>query len=238
MGSKFKMTNEPTAEPTVEGGSAPFASLTRSSRRRWWQFGLRTTILVVAIAAVAMTVVNDRRRIPVLKDRIAALKPLARELSIDDPSQVAVVKLDELWYDENQWDVYLSPASAYRFCIATRAIDLDGMSPSSHATPLAGGRHLIAFERTQDDSKAWHLVVTFDGKPALKVDEPADWDWGVGWGDSGFPGVSRQLPLDRPVELFRRRFMVTTGDGSSTTPDGPCPGVLLWIEREPAAVPR
>ncbi len=228
-----------TIDPATEGDVSPIEVTRGSPRRtRWsWQFGLRTTILAVAVVALAVAVVNDRRQIPVLRSRIEALRPLARELSIDDPTQVAIVKLDELWYDENQWDVYLPPGSTYRLAIATRAIDATAMSPPTRTASLAAGRHLVAIEQSRDDSKQWHLVATVDGKPSLRVDEPSDWNEGTGSSGGGFFPVSRLIPVGQPVELFRRRFTVRAGNGSSSVPTTPCPGVLLWIEVETPSLP-
>ena len=77
--------------------------------RKPWQFGLRSIFLVTAAIAVWAAVFANNRENAMLESRIASLRPLARELVVDDPTQIAVVKLDELWYDENIWDVHCRP---------------------------------------------------------------------------------------------------------------------------------
>ena len=64
----------------------------------------------MAAIAVWMTCFLNRRQNARLEARIQALLPLVHELVIDDPAKIAVVKLEEYWYDENRWEVYLPPA--------------------------------------------------------------------------------------------------------------------------------
>ena len=183
--------------------------------------------MAVGVVALAVAVVQDRQQIRVLAARIGALRPLARALSIADPRQVAVVKRDELWYDEHQWDVDLPPGSTYR-----RAIDATGTPPPSRAVPLAAGRHLVAIEQTRDRSKQWHPVVSTDGKPTIQGAEPPDWTEGTGSTGGGSVPVSQQIPVGQPAAPFRRRCTVRVGHGPSTVPTTPCAGVLLWIDVE------
>ena len=44
--------------------------------------------------------------------------------------------------------------------------------------------------------------------------------------------MSEQFAPERPVILFRRRFMGPRDDqGRSVVPEGPTAGVMLWIEK-------
>src|SRR4051812_6583864 len=98
-------------------------------RKRWrWQFGLRSLILMTAALAAWLTVFVNRRFNETLESRIQVMRPLAHVLEIDDPSKVAIVRLEEYWYDDHRWEVYL-PAGQYQVCLATREIDNNGLAP-------------------------------------------------------------------------------------------------------------
>jgi hypothetical protein len=94
----------------------------RGASRARWQMGIRTLILSTALVAVWMSVHLDRGRIAALESRIAAMRPMARELIVDDPTRIAVVRKDELWYDDNRWEISL-PEGEYRVGVATRDVD-------------------------------------------------------------------------------------------------------------------
>lgn len=204
--------------------------------RRPWQFGLRTVFLITAAIAVWTAVFVNRRESAMLESRIAAIQPLARELAVDDPTQIAVVKLDELWHDENRWDVHL-PAGDYRVCIATRGVDEKGLAPTTKTAPIAAGRHRLALDQMQGGD-ARRIVVASDGAKLLEAVEPKEWDFGRGSIGGGEYGASAQSPADRPVVLFRRRFLRMEANGQASTPLGPADGLLLWIERAEAPKPE
>src|SRR3954468_20955325 len=93
-------------------GSAPEDPIATRPRRARWQVGIRTLVLLTAAIAVWMTVLINRRHNALLDSRIRAMRSLARELLVDDPKRIAVVKLEEMWIDENQWLIHL-PAGRY-----------------------------------------------------------------------------------------------------------------------------
>jgi hypothetical protein len=139
------------------------------------------------------------------------------------------VKLEEYWYDENRWEIYL-PEGQYRLCMATHGIDDNGLAPVVRSTAIRGGRHRLALEQ-QRDNDVWRVKVAWDGTEVLAVEEPKDWDPGSGSAGGGQYSISEQLPADKPAVLFRRRFMRGDAKGLTTTPNGPTEGILLWIER-------
>ena len=208
-----------------------------SLRRQRWQFGLHTLILLIVTIAVWLSHVVNRREITALEARIKVMRPMVPELVIDDPRQIAVVKLEEHWFDENRWEIFL-PAGDYRLSVATHDVDEQGTAPTVASAPLQAGRQLIELEQKRTD-RGWQVAVTLNGNPALTVDEPAQWDPATG--SSGGSNVSRctQEPPDRPLELFRRRFMSPPdAKGTSRTPAGPTNGILLWIEPTSAPAAR
>lgn len=217
------------ARSTTHDEPGPPGEAGRPAGRRRWQVGLRTVFLLVMAVAVWVTVFVNRRENARLQARIEASTPLAHELEVDDPGKVAVVKLEEYWFDENRWDVYL-PAGRFRLCLATREVDEAGLAPLVQSKPVAAGRHRLALDQVRVKD-AWRVTATLDGADLLAVDEPKDWDPGAGSTGGGQYPVSTQFAADKPVVLFRRRFTRRDSQGRSQTPPGPCAGVLLWIER-------
>ena len=134
---------EHTVEPEASTSRDP--AVTRPGRSRW-QVGLPTLLLLMAAIAVWMTCFLNRRQNARLEARIQALLPLVHELVIDDPAKIAVVKLEEYWYDENRWEVYLPPGD-YRLCLATRGVDNQGFPTAMKSVPLAAGRHVLSLEQ-------------------------------------------------------------------------------------------
>ena len=223
----------------MSDASEPFALstnhdlVTRRPGRVRWQVGLRTLFLMTATIAVWMTYAIHRRENEALRSRITAMRPMAHELSIDDPTLSAVVMKDPEWFDDNQWEVYL-PAGQYRLCMATRAIDGSGLAPVMRSKPLGSGRHHLKLEQ-RAGKFVWHVIATSDESSRLDLEEPQEWDPGRGSSGGGEYSLSTQLAPDQPLILFRRRFMRPVGkvvtSSISSTPSGPCEGVLLWIER-------
>lgn len=200
------------------------------SRRRFRQISLRTLLLLTAAVAVWVAHLKNRHDNQILAKQIEAMWPLAHELVIEDPSQIAVVKQDERWYDQNDWKVYL-PEGNYRLCVATREITENGSPPATKSTPLSAGTYHLAIKQKRDESKDWRVSIAVDGEEVLGVQEPAAWDAGHGSSGGGQYSSCTQFPPDQPVVLFRRRFTVETAPGSYSTPQGPTNGILLWIER-------
>ena len=204
---------------------------------RWgrWQVGLRTFVLLTAAVAVWLTYALERRRIADLTTRIASLRPLARELVVDDPGKIAVVKREEFWFDENRWDVHLPAGRRYRLCLATRGIAEGGFPVPSASAPLAPGRHVVAVDQVKDGD-GWRVAADCDGTRLVSVTEPKGWDPGTGSEGGGNYPVSEQFAPERPVILFHRRFMgPRDAQGQAATPAGPTAGVMLWIEPDAGA---
>jgi hypothetical protein len=230
-----QQSNEP-------GNSIPAGN--RVGGRRW-QIGLRTVFLLVAAIAVWLTYFINRRENASLAARIETMVPLAaHELVVDDPTQIAVVKLDptqiavvkleEHWAEENRWEIHL-PDRTYRLCLATRGINEDGLAPIMKSSPLAAGRHLLALDQ-QLDKDVWHITTLRDEASLISLEETKEWSAGSGIVGGGYYSQSEQLAPDRPLILYRRRFMRPPGNGPMTSSVATTDGVLLWIE--PAQEPK
>ena len=217
-------------EPTDSRASNAIAARPRPSRL---QFGLRSLFLLVAAIAVWTTYFNNRHRMTALEADIAAMRPLTHELVVNDADKIAVVKLEELWYDDNRWEVSL-PDGKYRLCLATRGIDEDGLAPVMKSEAIEAGRHAICLEQ-QNDNASWLITANWDGSRLLSVHEPKEWNPGSGSTGGGQYSQCTQLAADQPLILFRRRFSLPSGAGQVTTPSGPTEGILLWIEPIPVS---
>ena len=207
---------------------ADAASADRPAMKRW-QVGLRTLFLLTAVIAVLLAVLVNRQQIRSLESRIKAMRPLARELEVDDASKIAAVKLNDLWMDEDRWDLYL-PAGSFRICLATREVKDDGLAPVRKSGLIRPGRHRLAMDQWQD-GELWRVKVTCDGSELFAIEEPKEFT-GNGSRGGGEYSSSTQFPEDQQVILYRRRFMRPDGTGQSEVPKGPSDGLMIWIEPE------
>ncbi len=205
------------------------ASAVATRPRTWLQFGLRGMLLLTALVAVWGTHLLNLRSIEQLEARVAVMRHMAAELTVDDPSRIAVVKRPPLWYDEQKWDLYL-PAGGYRLCLATEAVDEKGFAPIDQEVMLPQGR--MQLELTQNRSgSGWRVTVLQDDREVMAVNKPSEWDAGVGSSGGGLYDRQQEFTVDEQVILMRRRFMVKSGNNNYDTPQGPTAGVLLWIEK-------
>jgi hypothetical protein len=222
------------SDPSISQSVAPSkngSSLgTPRPRKNWWQVRLRSLFLVMAAIGVWTAFFTNRQRIASLESGIAAMRPLTRELIIKDENSIAVVKMEELWYDENQWEIYL-PSGQYRLFLATREIDKTGLAPVLKSESVMAGKHRLALEQ-RDKKGFWQVMVTWDGAPLMTAEEAKDWYPGTGSEGGGEFSQSTKLPVDEPVIFFRRRFTRLDANRQTITPPGPTEGVLLWLERE------
>ena len=134
------------------------------------------------------------------------IAPLAHELIVDNPKQIAIVKLEEYWFDDNRWEIYL-PDGRYRLCLATRGIDDDrfGFPVVVKTTSLTSGRHHLALEQKLDKD-TWRITALWDEAKLLAVEEPKDWNIRFGWSGGARYSRSEQLSSEKPAILIRRRF--------------------------------
>jgi hypothetical protein len=228
-------TQTPTPEvPTPVTGPDSSASRQRSRWLKLPQVRLRSIILLIAVIAAWTSYAINRREIASLNTRIKAIRPLARALEIDDPKQIAIVKMEELWSDDERWEVYLPEGQQYRVYVATREVDSKGFAPVAAVGNLSSGRHRLALERSKSQN-GHHVVMKWDGADVAAVDEPENWDQGVGSTGGSEVTTSKQFPASAPVVVFRRRFMERHPNGMNKTSSGPTAGIQLWIDRSDSA---
>jgi hypothetical protein len=218
-----------TPPPDQPADNVPAPAVKPRARNRW-HVSVRSLVLLTASIAVWLTYAINRRHNAMLEARISAMVPVAHELRIDDPKAIAVVALDEWFFDASRWDLYL-PDGPYRLCLATRGITFERFAPVVKSAPLKAGRHHIALDERRN-GEAWRITVAWDGTGLMAVDEPGDWhDPSGGWTSSSDATPScRQRPADDPVILLRTRFY-RPDSAAETGPSEPRDGILLWIEK-------
>jgi hypothetical protein len=215
--------------PPLATESSDQASTFARPRRRWRQLSLRTVFLLMAAIGVWLAYFVNRRHNALVQSRIDTLVPLAHELVIDDPAKIAVVYMEQYWFSDDRWEIYL-PEGKYRLSLATRGIDDKGFPAAATTTPIESGRHIIAFEqRTRADG--WRLVALCDGKDVLAVDETKEWEGQHGANTEGQGSPSEQLAPDQPVVFKRMRFMRPYDFSKVTGREAAPEGALLWLER-------
>ena len=218
---------------------------------RWrWQVGLRGMILCTATFAVWMTYLLIRHHNASLAARIPTMRPFARELVVADETKAAVVKLEELWPDDDHWDVYLPPGQ-YRLCLATRGIGHNGVAPMVASQPVEPGRHTIGLAVRKEKS-GWHVEASCDGARLLTADETLEWNPDKCFWEQGDFAKSTTLPASELIVLQGGVFMevqagpasepiifmvqgplsLRSGDYLAINPSGPPEGIRLWIEPE------
>lgn len=170
-----------------------------------------------------------------MQSRVAVLRQLAAELTVDNPSRISVVKRPPLWYDEQKWDVFL-PTAGYRLCVATQEVDDEDFAPVDQQISLPPGRVGLELVQARTDG-GWQVTVLQDDQAVMVVDMPESWDAGIGSSGGGDLIRQQEFMADEPVVLMRRRFMIPLGNNGHTNPTGPAAGVLLWIEKSAAAAP-
>jgi hypothetical protein len=185
-------------------------------------------MLFTAACAVWMTYLFNRRENASLAVRIVALSPLARELFVDDETKAAVVKLEELWSDDNRWDLFLPPGQ-YRLCLATRSIAGDGLAPVVASQPVGPGRHLIGVA-IRKEKPGWRIEASCDGARPVTAEEPPEWNPGNGSATTGGFSESTTLAANGPIILYRCTFMREQPGGGASSTSEPTEGILLWIE--------
>jgi hypothetical protein len=213
------------SQGAVLGSKSPSDTpATRERDRSRWQVRIRTLVLIMAAIAVWIAFFINRRQNALLRGRIHEMHLIARALVINDDQKIGVVGLEELWYDQDNWDIYLPPRE-YRLCIATRGITREGSPRGYKAKPIKPGRHRITLKKIKK-GESWQVTVLTDGSEFLTVNEP--WRWGDSSGSFGGDqfSISEQLPADLPVCLFRRQFMYELPARSSDAANG----IQLWLE--------
>lgn len=211
-----------------------------------WKLQLTLGNLLLLIAAVAAVFANIRasQRLRSARATVNNLRPIARELLVEDETEIAVVTRMPTRYGELIFDVFIpeSPETSGSHELALACDEIEGRREDSsyprpdQTVPIGPGRHSIEIrhEKQNADRKSdpGHRVqILLDDAVVIRQSRPAQWQSGSGWSSSGPLKKTETYDPGRPVELHRRRFYRPTPTGSSTPPaDEAAHGILLWIQ--------
>lgn len=202
---------------------------------RWrWQPSSRDLLLVVVAAALLLSGEVNRRRSADLTARIKRLRQVGRELDVVDPRRLAAIGRPSDWVDDHQFQVFVPADGDFRVCLATRAINADGLPVPQGVAPLGPGKHTLTLTTTRHDGGT--RCVVLDGKERrLAVEEPAGWAGSDARSSRSAARIGKavQAPADRPLVLLRSRYRLRPpgARGRHLAPSRPVDGVMLWVER-------
>ena len=198
-----------------------------SGSTRLGQFSLLTLLLLATASAVWIGDWRLQKKIAAHKAELPALRNLARELAVGDPTLVSVVSPYPGWPDEYRWDLYIPPEESFRLNLQLREIANGSLGTPLLSAEIAPGTHHVELKYFEQND-LWPVEVLIDNQIVMSTTMPAHWN--LGRGSSGGNQVG-QLETDQKgsVTLFHRRFMVPTSADEATVPEGKCDGVQLWL---------
>lgn len=225
-------------QPLDSTGSDTSPEANRSAwRKRLPQIGLSTLLLATACIAAWVSTWRSQRQIERLDARVTAMKSLTRELVVKDRTQIAIVRQQPEFDDQELWHVYL-PSDSLGLHLKTRKVPAMNGAVSSQAgdavAPLTAGHHKIELKsearESDDGEEEWVIQVFVDDQPVLAVREPSQWKPRGGNTTSSRYDKQADLPADQPVVLFHRLFRNRSSKYSSKPPPPSENGIVLWIQ--------
>jgi hypothetical protein len=211
--------------------------------RRHLRFSLGHLFLLITALAIGLAVYRTREELSRVRASVVAMRALARELKVEDPSRVTAINRLPSLPDEMILDVHVPPGNtelSSRLCLALEGIQgygfhsnypepvtTFGLAPGQHKIEI---RHLPADSRKPDEEHVVEILV--DDESVMRETRPNEWMPASSWTGSGSITESVSFSPDKPAELHRRRFNEKTKNGStSKSGDEPANGILLWIDR-------
>ena len=193
------------------------------------QFSLTTILLLVAAVSVWLVNHDLKQQISTIRAQLPGLESVARQLIVDDPTQVAVVCRMPERLGECIYDVHIPQYKSFELFLALEQVDKQGIAEPVNSVPVSAGKHSIEirYDAKPDQSIVFLLI---DGEIVIEERKAKDWEPRHGSTGAGSVSNSEQFDDRSPIVLFRQRFMVSQAPNSSTTPPGPCRGILVWLE--------
>ena len=223
----------------------------RSYRPR---FSILSALLVLTIAALAVTVWRQNSELSPLQQEVRHLRQELGHLTIDDENKIYAIRVPSRDSDTNRFRVYL-PKNR-KFILGSRIQTIPGRVPSQSRkdwleslsgigskSSIDSGEFTIDVEVKRDAAKGdhWNLHHSINGQGGGFVGSEMPWlndrrRWTTE-ADAGFDQQTERDADDGLVlfELRQGNLKELTG-GYSVTPADKSkeqPGVMLWIEPAP-----
>ena len=165
-----------------------------------------------------------------LESQLAGLRSAARELQVDDEDAISIVSRHQQWNDENIWDFHLPDSPQFRVCVATENILAGGFTEPTESMNLDPGRHKMELIHDYSDEGDSLVSLLIDDKVAIEISRPPAWDERHGSSGGSANSESQEFSPKLPLVVYRKRFMVSDGNGNASTPQGPANGIQVWIQ--------
>jgi hypothetical protein len=185
------------------------------------QFGLRTIMLLIAVAAVWTAYYTGRKSIERDLAAIESMHALAPELLVRNQNEYACLQIDRADHTR-EYLCYLPPGQYKLHLLWSKEFELadQTLEPELSAT-MAGGNHQILLDELPDK-----LIVTVDGKIVMDVPRERPESSMTSFTGARDQFNSQWYPLSQPLTLVRLR---ESSNGLFKNDAGP--GFALWIEK-------
>lgn len=223
----------------------------RSYRPR---FSILSALLVLTIAALAVTVWRQNSELSPLQQEVRRLRKELGQLTIDDANKIYAIRVPSSDLDTNRFRVYLPKNRKFilgsriqtipgRLQSQSRKDWLESLSGIGSTSTIDSGEFTIDVEVKRDNEKAdhWNLYHSINGRGGGHVGSEMPWlndrrRWTTE-ADAGFDQQTER-DADEGLVLFelRQGNIKELAGGYSVTPADKTkeqPGVMLWIEPAP-----
>jgi hypothetical protein len=200
---------------------------------RGLRFSLKTSLLLVTIAAMAMVIWQLYREVVPLRQENRRLRDELGELSIDDDTQFHAILSPQTDPDkfDFKWRVWVPEGRRYLVHFASENISQQGYPKPNFEGSLwldQSGEQWIEYQVFKEsDSGKWRAML--DTENASVVGAEQQWpEWLPRTGGGKGVGLTTEVfKPDRTIEIARWHF----GKGTTGTPIAyPSAGYLIWLE--------
>ncbi|TWU49100.1 hypothetical protein [Rubripirellula reticaptiva] len=210
-------------------------------KRRRPQVSLLAILLLMVAIAVWLACYRTELATQKLAVQLPGLRSLTRELIVDDPSKLTTIGRNPEWTDDMDGEIWVPNGKHYSVCMALEGIseDANTLPDAELRKPIGFGKHKIQFRVDRSGDESRHEV-WLDDELFLQATRPKDWGFGSSYSGYGFSTL-RQYGGAPPWELFRRQFELPRSEkpfkGFLERPDGPGPGMQVWIDEQQEPTP-
>lgn len=221
------------------------------------RFSLGQMFVVVTLVACFIALATMQRQLARLQVENARYRRELGHLEVTDPSLLYAVGLpqteDWLW----QWRLYVPKDGQYVLGVAARGIPMDGLPAKAkdfypkgnQSGYYNGGLQLSTYSLNIGPDPyvilRTRLAKALNGSWQVRIAASNGWHCSVGLGEKepvwlrqhSSEYVSEGQPVcgnrRQPLTLLRHRIMENRRPGEWTDPEGPCEGLMIWIDEAP-----